>query len=218
MDISIGKETLKKMYQVCDLVEEKVDLKEKLDLDDEIEFSAILKVDLISFLAYLAASDGVISWRESRYIGELFDVNMTPDKLNRFIMEKDIYSTEFESRPPVTLQILVAFDNAIYNSPVADLFGEELGETLFSLYLILAKGLVESNGRTTDHMDNNEANDLQIYLGMVRKFIDDNTEKHHTDIITGYEKHQSSMENGGIRAPVKNKKQGGAVKAPRKKL
>lgn len=86
---------------------------------------------------------------------------MTPDKINNLIIEKDIYSTEFEQRPPMMMQIFVAFDNAIYNSPATAEFEEELGDGLMKLYVILAKGLIESNDRTTDDMDENEEKDLK---------------------------------------------------------
>ena len=216
--IAAQKETLRKMYHLCELVANTGGIKEKLNLGEEIEFDAILKMDLICFLAYLAASDGVISWKESRYIGELFGLHMTPDKLNNLILEKNIYSIEFEQRAPMMLQIFVAFDNAIYNSPVAGDFQEELGDGLLKLYLLLAKGLVESNDRTTDTMDENEEKDLKLYMGMLQKYIDENTEKHHIDIIIDYEKKQNSKEDGSISAPKKNQKVGGAVKAPKKKM
>lgn len=131
---------------------------------------------------------------------------------------RDIYSTEFEQRTPMMMQIFVAFDNAIYNSPAAAEFEEELGDGLMKLYLILAKGLIESNDRTTDDMDENEEKDLKLYLSMLQNYIDENTERHHTDIITGYEKKQNSRESGGVIAPKKNQKSSGSVKAPRKKM
>ena len=139
-------------------------------------------------------------------------------KLNNLIIEKDIYSTEFEQRTPMMMQIFVAFDNAIYNSPAAAEFEEELGDGLMKLYLILAKGLIESNDRTTDDMDENEEKDLKLYLSMLQNYIDENTERHHTDIITGYEKKQNSKESGGVTAPKKDQKSSGSVKAPRKKM
>lgn len=211
------KETLEKMYEVCNMVADNTGIREKLDLDDSIQFSDILKMDMLCYLAYLAAADGVISWKESRYIGELFDVNMTPDKLNSFILEKNIYSTEFENNPPLMLQIMVAFDNAIYNSPVASDFEEELGDGLMKLYVLMTKGLVEANDRTTDQMDPSEENDVQTYLGMIQNYIEENTERHHTDIIIDYSKKADSKSAGGVKAPEKNMGEVKPVRAPRKR-
>lgn len=212
------KDALLKMYQVCDLVANTSGVKEKLGLDDEIKLEDALKMDLIRYLAYMAASDGVISWNESRYIGNLFDIYMTPDKLNNFIIENDIYSTEFEQKTPMMLQLFVAFDNAVYNSPIAADFSEELSDGLLKLYILLGKGLIESNDRSVDNMDNGEEENLKIYLNMIQNYIDENTEKHHTDIITGYEKKQDSNHTGGVIAPKKDSKANGSVKAPRKKM
>lgn len=50
------------MCQLCELVENTGGVKDKLDLGDEVGFDVILKLNLLCFLAYLAASDGVIFW------------------------------------------------------------------------------------------------------------------------------------------------------------
>ena len=86
------------------------------------------------------------------------------------------------------------------------------------LYLILAKGLIDSNDHATEDMDENEEKDLKLYLGMLQNYIDENTERHRTDIITGYEKKQNSRKSGGVTATKKNQKSSGSVKAPRKKM
>ena len=216
------KNSLERMYQLCDVVLALGGGKESLDLDGH-DLKDILKLEMLCFLAYLAASDGVISWSESRFISELLDVHMTPDKLNELIQEKNLYSTEFEERVPIMMQIFVAFDNAVYNSPEAnDVVGDdgELSDVLFKLYTIVAKGLIEANGRTTDAMDENEENDLQTYLGTLRNYIDENVERHQVDVVTGYGKNtrKSEDETDGVTAPRKNTQTSCSVKAPRKKM
>lgn len=216
------KNSLERMYQLCDVVLALGGGKESLDLDGH-DLKDILKLEMLCFLAYLSASDGVISWSESRFISELLDVHMTPDKLNDLIQEKNLYSTEFEERVPIMMQIFVAFDNAVYNSPEAnDVVGDdgELSDVLFKLYMIVAKGLIEANGRTTDAMDENEENDLQTYLGTLRNYIDENVERHQVDVVTGYGKNtrKSEAESDGVTAPRKNTQASCSVKAPRKKM
>ncbi len=216
------KSSLEKVYELCNLVEATGGIKEKLDIEGEEFFVKALKTHLLYFLAYLSASDGVLSWKECRYISDLLDINITPNRLNEIIIEKDLYSTRFENDVPLLLQIFVAFDNAIYEIPQADFIDEELGSVLFNIFGILAAGLIEANGRTMDDMDENEEADLQTYLGMMQKYIDDNTERHHTDLITGYTKNTDYELNdeddvSGVKAPKKNQKNNGAVKAPSKK-
>ena len=216
------KSTLERMYQLCDVVFLLGGGKDNLDLDGH-DLKEILKLEVLCFLAYLAASDGVISWSESRYISALLDMHMTPDKLNELIKDKNLYSTEFEERVPAIMQIFVAYDNAIYNSQEAsDVIGDdgELSDFLFKLYIIVAKGLIEANGRTTDAMDENEENDLKTYLGTLKVYIDENVERHQVDIVTGYGKdtRKSEYDSDGVAAPRKNTQATCSVKAPRKKL
>jgi len=213
------KELLETMYSVFDDLGEKTNLNEKLE-DAGVKASAILKVDIVHFLAYLAAADGVISWGEARYIGELLGVNMTPDKLNEIIVDNNIYSEEFEEEPPMTLQMMVKVDNALYeNSAHIEI---EAGQAVLQTYLAVGKGLVESNGTSVDRMDPDLKSDFETYLGMMQHYIDENTEKHHTDIICDYGKKKKS---DGVKAPKKNAKDDAvdfpvnrrAVKAPRKR-
>lgn len=215
-----SKELLQSMYMICDKVAEVGNAREKLELDEEIRFSDILKLDLLCYLAYLAASDGVISWNESRFISKLLDINLTPNRLSSIIEEKNIYSTEFEHRPPIMMQIFVAFDNAIYDSDASAIIGDELGElgdALFKIYICVTKELVESNGRTTDDMDPEENKNVQAFLGMLQNYIEENTEKHHSDVIVNFTKNDCHKSENGVKAPEKNRGQSQSVKAPRKR-
>ncbi len=217
MDAKEIKEALYDVYAICDQVEERTELCEKMDLD-EGALKNVLKMNVIKFLAYLAASDGVLSWKESRFIGELMDIHMTPSILNDLIKEQNIYSVEFEEDTPLILQIFVSFDNALYESGV-DL-NIEMGEALFGLYKVLSKGIVEANGRTTETMDSNEKVDVQTYLGMMRNYVDDNTQRHQCDLIVNFKKDKNTNQRddlGGVKAPAKNKGKSTSVKAPSKK-
>lgn len=211
------REVLETMYNILDDIGEKSNLNEKL-ADAGVKASAILKVDIVHFLAYLAASDGVISWNEARYIGNLIGASMTPDKLNELIVENDLYSEEFEETVPMTLQMMVKVDNAVYESSAhVDI---EAGEAVLTTYLLVGRGLVESNGVTVDTMDPDMKSDFENYLGMMKHYIDENTEKHHTDIICDYGKKKKT---DGVKAPRKNDEpvefvaNKGSVKAPRKR-
>lgn len=218
MEVSNLKSAMEQMYQLCDQMEEKTNFRENMGLHNEATISNVLKMNVICYLAYLAASDGVVSWKESRFIGEIMDVHMTPAKLNEIIQDNNIYSTEFEEQVPMILQIFVAMDNALYENGIDN--STELGDAIFELYRFLTVGLVESNGRTAETMDESEREDAQTYMGMMRAYIDDHTEKHHTDIILDYGKnhrHKKKGEDGGVQAPKKSQKAVGSVKAPKKK-
>lgn len=114
MEIMELKEALRHMYEICDEVAERTNFHEQTGLRRDASLSDVLKMNLLFYLSYLAASDGVVSWKESRFIGELIDINLTPAKLQEIIDDNNLYSTEFESDPPMILQIFVALDNAMY--------------------------------------------------------------------------------------------------------
>ena len=218
MEVQNLKKAVSQMYEVCDQMEEKTNFHEKTGLTSDIRIADILKVDMLHFLAYLAASDGVISWDESHFIGDVLAIHMTPPILNQIIQDNNVYSTDFEEDPPIALRIFVALDNALYESGIDN--KTELGSALFELYRLLVVGLVEANGRTGDTMMASEREDAQTYLGMMKTFIDDNSKKQHVDIILDYGKRQGKKknENTGVRAPLKKQKASGTVKAPKKRM
>lgn len=206
------KELLQTMYSFFDNVGEQSNISERLE-ESGLKASAFFTVDILHFLAYLAASDGVISWNETKYICDLLDLNMTPETLNELIIENDLYSEEFEEAIPTTLDMMVKVDNAIYNASSHAEF--EAGQAVLTTYMILGKGLVESNGVTVETMDSGMRANLESYLGMMQNYIEENTDKHHTDIICDYDKKRKT---DGIPAPKKNTNGNGSVKAPKKKL
>lgn len=205
------KELLDAACELCDRLGEMANLNENIGLDKEIKMSSILKMDLFSFLAYLAASDNVISWKESRYIGDLLGLSMSPETLNNLIIERNIYSTEFEEKPPLTLQLFVAMDNAIYDSNASSI-DDELGRYLLKLYMAVGIGLVESNGESVEDEHFAEKEDFEIYMNMLRRYAEENTKRHHTDIIFNHSKTGKQKEKKDTE--INN----GAVKAPKKKL
>jgi len=52
-----------------------------------------IQVELLSYLMYLSAADGKIAWQD----------NLTTDEIHQFIVEEQIYSTEFEEKVPLSM-------------------------------------------------------------------------------------------------------------------
>ena len=219
MDSSKIRQTVELMQNVCDQIAEKGNAYRQLDLKEGTTFGEILKIELLSYLAYLSASDGVISWNDCRFINEVLDIFVKPDQLNKLIEEKNIYSTEFEQKTPIMLQLLVYVDNEIYQKQMMENVTDdgELGEMLFQLYSALTVGLVDSNGRGKGTLDPNEERDAKIYLGMMKKYIEMNTARHHVDVVTNYTKTSAKRESkSGVKAPEKDMRDHKSVKAPKK--
>lgn len=100
------KQLLEQLYQIIDTVE-KSGLKPNLF---QIPLKDAFKVELHSYFLYLSAIDGQVSSAETEFMNYLFDENNTSQVYANFINENDIYSTDFEEKLPVTLQILTDID------------------------------------------------------------------------------------------------------------
>ena len=214
-----AKETMQGMYDLCDLIENLVD-KERLKASNVEKISDVLKLCLLSYLAYLAASDGVISWKESEFIGEMLNYNITPAKLKEFIENNNIYSTSFECTVPIIMEIFVTFDNIVYKSGIFDYndgVARESGKALFLLYILLTRKMLALNGRNEDTMLPEEAENVNTYLGMLNNYIENSYERNHTDLIVNFTKNDDTATSDGVRAPRKNTGNE-SVRAPKKRI
>lgn len=65
---------------------------------------------------YLSAADGTIAWQEARFIRDYMEYDFTIEDINQLIVKKQIYSTKFEEKVPLSIQVLVKSDNMIYDA------------------------------------------------------------------------------------------------------
>lgn len=63
----------------------------------------IFKWNCLVILMYLSAADGKIAWQESAFIRDYMEYNLTTDEIHQFIVEEQIYSTEFEEKVPLSM-------------------------------------------------------------------------------------------------------------------
>lgn len=124
-----------------------------------------LILDLSSYLMYLSASDGNIVWQEAAYISECLDTTLSVEDIICLIKENNLYSSEFASRVPLTLQIFVKADNmAIENANYS------VSNMLYETYGVMGKEFLACD----DDIDNEEIDDMLIYLNMLRNYIEEN--------------------------------------------
>ena len=170
-----------------------------MGLDDGAGNAA--RYELAMFMMYLSASDGEIQWSEASLISDLCDLNLTPQTLSNFIREHNIYSTEFENKVPVTLQMMVAMDNKLLEMKLSDEI-PDIPSIIVGTYKTVAEMMMNADGDE----NYNEKNDCQIYTDMLENYINNNSARRKTS-ISGFTKN-----SGGISAPTKS-----GVSAPRKK-
>ena len=159
------------------------------------------KFEIATFMMYLSASDGEIQWSEASMISDLCDLNLTPQTLGAFIREHNIYSTEFESKVPVTLQIMVTMDNKLIELNLADDVPEAAG-IMLNTYKLAAEMLMNADG----DIDSSEQADCQIYLNMLENYVNNNAVRRKSS-VSGFMKN-----SGAVNVPTKS-----GVSAPKKK-
>ena len=126
----------------------------------------ILELDLMTFVCYLSASDGHVSSSEARYVGDIVGCCVTPDQLAKLINETNIYSTEFEQRPPLSLQIFVREDRRLIAAGKGD--DMPASEILCGIFRMIGSEVIKSDNDVAQ----NERADFDIYLKMMRRYID----------------------------------------------
>lgn len=161
------------------------------------ETGKVARMEMGMFMMYLSASDGQISWDEARTISEICELNLSPNDLGKFIRDNNIYSTEFEQKVPVSLQIMVQADNILLE------LGKDISgsESMIAAYKAIGEALIKSDGE----VDDNEVNDFKIYINMLEEYRD----KNYNGAVgkaTGFVK-----TGGSVPAPTK-----GGVIAPKK--
>ncbi|SCI49161.1 Uncharacterised protein [uncultured Blautia sp.] len=178
----------------CDALE---NLGSKVGLDSGVGTAA--KMEIAMYMMYLSASDGEIKWEEAKAISNLCDLSLTPSNVGDFIREKNIYSTEFESKVPVSFDLAVKGDNLLLQQGIH--LDETLSELMISTYKYVGEALIKSD----DNVDDNEVGDYRIYISMLEEYRDKNYEG--ASGVKGFSKQGSSS----VAAPSKS-----GVAAPRK--
>ena len=129
-----------------------------------------VRFELCSYLMYLSAADGKIAWQEAEFIRDYLGYDLQTDEINQFIVENQIYSTDFEEKVPVSMQIFVRADNTIYDQ---DGYIETMSsELLLWIYERLGKEFLACDNDISD----NEIRDLTIYLNMLKTYIENEAE------------------------------------------
>lgn len=168
------KEELKMNYELKIKISDLYKICERLDesplgytqLDPSGTMIDCLRLDLSTFLMYLSASDGTVDWREAEFLRDYLDYNFDTTDIIKLINELKLYTSDFENKIPLSMQLLVRADNAMY---------EANGQTewlasisLFQIYSELGREFIACD----DEIEENELRDLNIYLNSLQGYIE----------------------------------------------
>lgn len=160
------KEMVDKMYEVGDNCDKgPLGLAQKTNLT----LRECIKAELITYLMYLSAADGTIAWQEARFIRDYMEYDFTIEEINQLIVKKQIYSTKFEEKVPLSIQVLVKSDNMIYDAGLdVGVFNDlSLSGSLYLVFEELGNEFIACDGEVSD----NEIRDLTKYLNMLKNYI-----------------------------------------------
>ena len=108
--------------------------------------------------------------------------------MNGVIREQNIYSTEFEQKIPLTFQVVVKCDNLLWDNG-------KRSECSADLALKLYKAAGEELLATDGNVDANERQDFNIYINMLKNYINQNDKfKQNGAIYTGLTKNQHGFQ------------------------
>ncbi len=128
-----------------------------------------IRLAMATFAMYLSSSDGEIKWEEAEAIDDCFGIGLaSPEQLKNFIVNANIYSTEFESDPPVALTMLVASDNLLFSR------GETPEKWRHEVVIDCYKAIADAIINADNDVDENEVADSNIYITMMENYVKEN--------------------------------------------
>lgn len=156
MNIEIIK-AIEDMYSEVDSIPENICENKVCDL---------IREDMINFLLYIAYTNNNISFKETAIIAYYFDFkNLTPEKGIRLIRDK---REDIKKSVPESIQIMVCYDNYMYNSGMDVVCPISL--KLYALYQRLGKVLVFVSEYLSKKKKKNDKK-LSNYLMKLQKYI-----------------------------------------------
>lgn len=133
----------------------------------ELSVRELLRIDMLKFLLYLSSSDGIIDETEAKFIKDYLNWDMPPALWKKFIVENNVYSTDFESQVPVGLTVFLKADNNVYRKGLEI---PDICELYISTFEAIGNMIIRSDGA----IDNQEIEDFNIYINMLKDYVRSN--------------------------------------------
>lgn len=123
-------------------------------------------MELASFLMYLSASDSHIDSEEARFIRDYVGLDLDARVIKQFVIEQELYSTDYAYKVPITLDLLVKVDNAIFDRDGKN--DDLMSELFYQIYGAIGKEFLACDNDISDE----EIEHLSIYLNNIKNFMD----------------------------------------------
>ena len=168
------KDTVKALVNsLAETMNERIKVTGLEPLFDEKDPGQLVMTDLILYAMYLTASDGEVRESEAEKITENFGYKLNPVKIGKLIREYNLYSNEFESEVPISLELLMQVDNAFHEQGLDKEPAEEvivpICESVYRLFKDVTELVITADGEVHEQ----EKADADIYLSMLNRFLDE---------------------------------------------
>lgn len=173
--------------RMCDYL---VDLGTKTDIRQQIaqatgtgnpDLRLYARLDIAEFLMYLSSSDGNLTLEETDFIAKVCSLDFSHREIIDYAKENNIYSKDFENKPPTSLILTVWVDNSIYASArergqLRQLYAQQGGpkagvsEPIVNTFKYIGAEFIKARSS----MMRSEVRDYKIYTNMLENYIADN--------------------------------------------
>lgn len=152
---------IRSMYKYCDAFD-------KIKKFADLPLREILRQDILRFLFYLSASDGVVKQTEVDFINMYLGYDYTDSELLDYIRENHIYSVDFENKVPFSLKVYVYADNTRRERGNAS--NHAISVDYLTCFNLLGTEFIQIDG----DVDSQEVEDINIYLDNMRGYVQGN--------------------------------------------
>lgn len=155
---------IKRLYETLGQLYESIEEFGYVDIDIDIPYKKILRLDLLKFMMYLSASDGILHPSEVMMFNEITSMDLDPEGIIDFVDEFGVYTKEFESKVPLSMIIAVMEE-------LNGIGGHEMSypRLLYGLFELIGLKMVKID----DDITYTELRDLDIYLSMLKDYMND---------------------------------------------
>lgn len=157
-------EDIKRHYEAVSNVFEQIEYYGCVDINLNMSYRELLRLEIAEYMMYLSASDGVLTSSEVDMFNRITSCNYDIDGIVDYINEHRIYSERFESTVPISMEIAVQEElNGISEKNLT------FPEIVFCLFEDVGRKMMEIDGEVS----HSERRDYRIYLNMLDSYLED---------------------------------------------
>ena len=152
---------------IKEFIKQTVQILDEIALDSGIDrFGETAKLEFMNFMMFMSLADGRIATKEANMIGEYFDYELNPEKIEFFINKYELDTPAYIEKVPSGLEIALKADRE-HGAVGTD---SSISDLVFNLYRMLGKEVIESD----EFKSNRERDEYMKYIGMLQRYLEEN--------------------------------------------